>query len=163
MLTKMATIDDLVRIGVLELFALPDDVNRLPLRPLWLSQNLMAYVDGTLAYHIEQVALRTAYEHLEQFFVDFRCDERIHATDLRRMLPTGKGVWSMHPPMLRVYGWVPRPHSMVAVCAEFEKATKSDPNLNDNCRNLVLGFIKQHHVTEIFYGDFRDAFPKATR
>ncbi len=158
----MATIEDLVRTCVLELFAVPGDVNRLPVRPLWLSQDLIAFVDGTLVYDTEEVAGRTAYEHLEQFFVDFRCDERLYTTDLHRMRPTIRGVWSMHPPMLRVYGWVPHPHSVVAVCAQFEKATKNDRNLNDKCRNSVLNFIKQHEVTEIFYGDVRDAFPKAT-
>jgi hypothetical protein len=159
----MATIDNLEQIGVLELFAVPDDgAGRLAVRPLWLTRELITYIDGTLVYHTQKVAGRTAYEHLEQFFVDFRCNDRVHADDLRRMLPTGTGVWSMRPPMLRVYGWVPRPHSVVAVCAAFEQATKSDPALNDKCRNSVLEFIKRHGVTEIIYGDFRDAFPKAT-
>jgi hypothetical protein len=161
-LTYMATIDSLVGNGELELFTVPDDhLGCLPVRPLWLGTDLITYIDGTLVYCTEEAAGRTAYEHLEQFFVDFRCNERVHADDLRRMLPTGRGIWSMHPPLLRVYGWVPRQHSMVAIHAVFESATKSDSGLNDRCRNLVMEFIKRHNVSEIIYGDFRDAFPKA--
>jgi hypothetical protein len=145
------------------MFQVPDDVtHRLPVRPLWMTQDLVSYVDGTLVYYSQIVASRTASEHLEQFFIDFRCNVVIHADDLRRMRPTSAGVWSMHPPMLRVYGWVPRPHAMVAVHAELEDDTKRDPTLNDKCRARVLDFVRLHGITEIVVGDFLNAFPKAT-
>jgi hypothetical protein len=159
----MATIWNLERRGILKQFQVPNDVvGRLPVRPLWMSQSLIEYLEDTLDYRPEKVASRTASEHLEQFFVDFRCNGRIHADDLRRMIPNRAGVWSMHPPMLRVYGWVPRHHAMIAVHAALESDTKNDPTLNDRCRDHVLEFIRRHGVTEIVYGDFRNAFPKAT-
>lgn len=157
----MATIDDLTGSGILQLFQVPDDIPaRLPVRPLWMTQHLADWIDGTLVYDQRRAAGRTAYEHLEQFFVDFRCNPTIHADDLRRMVPTSSGVWTMRPALLRVYGWVPRTHAIVAVCAEFEADTKSNRRLNDGCRDLVLDFIRCHEVSEVLYGDFLDAFPK---
>jgi hypothetical protein len=131
----------------------------MPIRPLHVTKELDNWIEGTLAYEKSVMASRTAYEHLEQFFIDFRCDTEMHA-DLRRMIPTKKGVWSMHPPLLRVYGWVPAPHSFIAVCAAFEADTKKDKTLNDACRAKVEDFIKHHQVTEIVYGDFTHAFPQ---
>lgn len=156
----MATIDHLISKKELEAFQIPDGVNRLPIRPLWVHRELLELIGNVLVYDDKLLGGRTADEHLEQFFIDFRCNSRIHADDLRRMMPTKEGVWSLHPPMLRVYGWVPRQHSFVAVWAEFEAATKADKTLNDRCRDRVLTFLKRHKITEIVYGDFTHAFPK---
>lgn len=62
--------------------------------------------------------------------------------------------------MLRVYGWVPRRHCFVAVCAALEAETKKNRKLNDECRDKVVAFMKKHNVSEILYGVFPDAFPE---
>lgn len=130
----------------------------MPTRLLHMSQELEAWIDGTLVYDERKKGSRTAYEHLEQFFIEFRCEAEMHA-DLRRIMPTSKGVWAMHPPLLRVYGWVPEPHSFVAITACFEDEAKKDKSLPDDRRDLVLEFLKQHQVGDIVYGDFTHAFP----
>jgi hypothetical protein len=157
-LTSLATIANL-RATVLVPFNIPTDVDRMPIRLLHMSRELDGWIDGTLVYDERMMGRRTAYEHLEQFFIDFRCDEVWHASELRRMIPNTSGVWSMHPPLLRVYGWVPEPHSFVAICAAFEADTKKDKTLNDKCRDRVLTFIDGHQVTDIVLGDFTHAFP----
>lgn len=130
----------------------------MPIRLLHITQELEDWIDGELFQSGGKLAGRTAYEHLEQFFIDFRCDEVVHA-NLRRMMPTQKGIWKMHPPLIRVYGWVPKPHSFVGVCARLEADTKKDKSLNDKCRDEVSAFLSHHQVTDIVYGDFTDAFP----
>src|SRR5260221_8152569 len=54
------------------------------------------------------------FDHLEQTFCDFRCSPRFTAGDLKRMMPTAKGIRTMRPPKLRIYGWCPKPHAFVA-------------------------------------------------
>jgi hypothetical protein len=120
----------------------------------------MSEVDDRLVYHQQKVADRFAHEHLDAFFNEFRCADPLYTTDLRRMMPTGLGVWSFHPPMLRVYGWVPRPHSFVAVGFELADDTKGGSRLNDVRRDEVLKFIADHGIAEVLYGDVRDAFPR---
>lgn len=155
----MATLEDAINSGQLELFQIPDDVERLALRPLYVSRILIDWVDGTLVYHAAKVAGRYAHEHLEQFLIDFRCNEKIHHSDLKRMIPTGKGVWKMHPPMLRVFGWCPKPHCFVAVLGQLGDDTKEDSSLNDQCRDEVLNFIAKNGLNaEVEYGDFLDVF-----
>ncbi|MBN9086985.1 MAG: hypothetical protein J0J01_08765 [Reyranella sp.] len=158
MLTSLATTAHL-RATVLQSFDIPTDVDRLPIRPLHLTTELCDWIDGPLYEDKRKIGGRTLYEHLEQYFIEFRCDDVLHAT-LRRMMPNKKGVWKMHPPGLRVYGWVPAPHQFIAVCAALETDTHSDKTLNDKRREEVRDFIKKHHVTEIVYGDFLHAFPK---
>lgn len=158
----MATIEHLAANQILEPFEIPDDVDRLPIRRLYLCVELSEWIDGTLVYEKKLKAGRTAYEHLEQFFIDFRCNKSVHGGDLKRVLPTAKGTWKMHPPMLRVYGWVPEPHCFVAICAALEAETKKNKNLNDLCRNKVLDFIQQHKITSVLHGDFLNAFPQTS-
>jgi hypothetical protein len=159
-LTSLATIAHL-RANVLQSFDIPAEVDRLPIRPLHLTMELCNWIDGPLYQDKTKIGGRTLYEHLEQFFIEFRCDIQLHAT-LRRMMPNTKGIWKMHPPGLRVYGWVPAPHSYIAVCAAFSADTHSDKSLNGKYRDEVRDFIRQHHVTEILYGDFLHAFPQAS-
>jgi hypothetical protein len=106
------------------------------------------------------VALRTLFEHVEQMFCDFRCAPRFSAGDLRRMLPTKKGIWKMHPPKVRIYGWCPAPNSFVAVTGALEADTKRDKKLNDTKRDEILAFIKAHQLLQhVVLGDHLAIFP----
>jgi hypothetical protein len=161
-LTYMATIDDAVGAGSLVAFELPDWDRRLPIRPLWITPELCRWADETPELHDMALAVgrRTLFEHLLQLFCDFRCLERFHAGDLRRMMPNNKGVWKMHPARLRIYGWCPGQHQFVAVTYALEADTKSDRRLNNQKRDEVLTFIRANHLERtILRGDVLAVFP----
>lgn len=156
----MTTLREAVRVGVIGEFGLPDWEDRVPVRPLWMTEDLRAWADDTLELHLTMVGGRSLFEHLEQMFCDFRCSSRVHHADLRRMIPTRSGIWHMYPPRLRIYGWCPDKHAFVAITGALESATKTDRNLNDAKRDEVLRFASRHGlVGTIKRGDFLDLFP----
>ena len=158
----MATLGDAVAAKVLEPYQLPDWEARLPIRPLWVAYELWDWIDGKDELHDVGLGVgrRTIFEHLEQLFCDFCCSPRFAAGDLRRIMPTAKGVRKLHSPKLRIYGWCPGPHSFVAVTAALETDTKTDKKLNDDKRNEVLSFIKTYDLEHlVLKGDNLAVFP----
>lgn len=122
--------------------------------------------DAADALHDEKLKIggRTIGEHIEQGLCDFRCSKRPGAGDLRRMLPNRKGVWKLHVPGARIYGWCPRPRSFVAVEIAIEVDTKTDAKLNDTKREAVLAFIKAHKLEDlVLLGDILAIFPPTTK
>src|SRR3954465_6394968 len=103
----MATLSDIVAKGVLDPFELPQWESRLPIHPLYVAGTLFDWVAATADLQTQKIGRRTLFEHLEQTFCDFRCSARPPAGDLRRMTPTKHGIWKLHPPGLRVYGFAP--------------------------------------------------------
>src|SRR5690349_15535254 len=128
----MATIDDRLK-GVAELFELPDWEIRQTVNRLWIVPSFWDQFDANAGLHDEKLKQggRTIGEHIEQGLCDFRCSERPSAGDLRRMLPNKKGIWKIHVPGARIYGWCPAPQSFVAVSFALETDTKTDKKLND--------------------------------
>lgn len=160
LLTYMATLSEAVRAGRLGLFDLPEWERRRPLRPLYVTPELLAWADDTQRLHEVTIGGRTLFEHLVQFLCDFRCNPDVHYGDIRRMLPTKGGVWRMYPPGLRVYGWCPARHAFVAVTAAVEADTKQDRRLNDRKRDEVLRFAWHARLTHtILTGDYLALFP----
>lgn len=162
LLTYMATIQDAIGKGVLESYGLPDWERRQPIRPLYVATELFSWVDGKAELYDQSLAEggRLLVDHLDQMFCDFRCAERPRAGDIRRMLPTGNGIWKIHPPGLRVYGWVPAVHSFVAVTAALEAETKDDKDLNNAKMKCVQRFARKHSLEDtILRGDVRAVFP----
>ena len=162
-MTYIATIASAIRKGAIEVFELPTWELRQPIRPLYVALKLFHWVDNTAELYDYELAEggRFLGEHLEQMFCDFRCAKRPPAGDLRRMIPTADGIWKLHPPKLRVYGWIPAAHSFVAVTAALESETKHDKSLNHNKMKYVRDFIKRHDLEEtIIRGDVRAVFPK---
>jgi hypothetical protein len=156
----MATLLDAIRSGALERYDLPEWETRTARRPLYVARELIDWVDDTEELHTSIIGGRTLGEHLEQMFCDFRCDERVHYADLKRMLPTKAGIWHMYPPGLRVYGWCPEIHSFVAVAAAVETATKLDLHLNDRKRDTFLHFAQRQGLADtIRKGDNLVLFP----
>lgn len=159
----MATIEEATAAGHLDIFELPESEERLARRTLYVTEEFMDWGDATAALHDASQAVggRTLFEHLTIALCDFRCGERpAIAGDLRRMMPTKKGVWSFHTIGLRVYGWVPQEHQFVAVTAALEKDTKTDKTLNGTKRQHVLKFAQQHDLTNtIKMGDILALFP----
>ena len=158
----MATIEDAIAAAVLELFELPDWEPRLPIHPLYVTRDLVKWGDDTAVLHDRKFSIggRTLFEHLLQAFCDFRCMERFHCGDLRRLMPTSKGIWSMHAPGLRIYGWCPRQHEFVAVTGATETDTKTDKSLNGKQRKHVEQFIQQHRLNQtVLRGDILAIFP----
>src|SRR4051794_18928911 len=127
----MATIAEALVRGTLEDFELPDWEARLPIRPLHVTPELFNWAEAKPELRDETLAVgrRTLFEHLTQMFSDFGCSQRPSAGDLRRMMPTARGIWSMHPVGLRVYGWCPAPSTFGAVPAALELETKQDRRL----------------------------------
>ena len=76
------------------------------------------------------------------------------------MLPGKKGIWKMHPPALRIYGFCSANQSFVAVTWAFEVDTKKDKELNDKKRDEVLKFIKDNDLEgAVQYGTYDAIFP----
>jgi hypothetical protein len=159
----MATIDDAITSKAMEPYALPDWETRLPIRSLWVAGEFWDLFDAVPELHDEKLAQgrRTLGEHIEQIFCDFRCAPRPAPSELRRMMPTNKGVWKLHPAGTRVYGWCPRPHSFVAVTLAIAQATKDDKSLNDKKRDEVLAFVKTHKLS-VLRGDIHAIFPSGS-
>lgn len=159
----MATIIEAVAKGVLEVFELPATEGRLSTRPLYVTEGLLDWGDYTNALHDKALALggRTLFEHLLQTLCDFRCSQRpAQVGELKRMMPTSKGIWSLHSPGLRIYGWCPVAHSFVAVTGALESDTKRDRTLNDKKRNEVLSFANTNGlIGTIKLGDVLALFP----
>jgi hypothetical protein len=161
----MATIQDSLDNGVLKLFELPDFESRLPINPLYYPLAFEKWIAATKELHDTAYAVggRTLLEHLVLTLCDFRCSERPGAGDLRRMMPTKYGVWKVHPPDLRIYGWSPSPRSFVVVTGALETDTKTNTKLNDQKRDEVRKFIKDHDLSNhIVYGDILAIFPPKT-
>lgn len=159
----MATILDAVRLEVLKVFAVPDWDSRLPARPLYVAPQLWTQIDNEPRAHVETAKLggRSPYEHLDAIFTDFRCGEKAIGNDqLKRLMPTTKGVWEMHPPGLRVFGWCPAPYEFVAVSVAIVEDLKADHDLYNQHRDGVLAFAKRHDLSStITLGDYSVLFP----
>jgi hypothetical protein len=152
----------LARRGVLHSFELPAWEERYPLWSLYLANGFLKWIEATP--EIDDVRLgvgrRSIREHLAQTFSDFRCSERPHAGDLRRLTPTRHGVWKMHPPRLRVYGWFPIVRTFIVVGGALESETKADKTLNNRRMKEVRDFIQVHRLEKhIVRGDIRAVFP----
>jgi hypothetical protein len=156
----MATILDAISSKLLDAFQLPSWEERMPIRELYVANEFMDWADSTSRLHSEMAGPKTLGEHLEQSFCDFRCSESVPVGELRRMMPTRYGVWKMHPPGLRVYGWCPAKHAFVAVTAAFEIDTKTDKDLNNIKLKYVQNFIDKGHLENtVLRGDASEIFP----
>lgn len=125
---------------------MPDHDGRNPVRPLYLAAELIRWVDETDELYVEdwsdRAGGRSRFEHLEQMLSDFRCDRRPLVGDLNRVKPTKRGIWSMHCPGLRVFGWVPDTWSIVAVAVAFAEDAHGPNSVVDAKINEVLDFAK---------------------
>lgn len=160
----MATIDDIVRARILEAYDLPDWESRQPIHRLWIAREFWVEFDATDDLHEIQSDLgrKTIGEHIELTLNDLRCSKRPAAGDLRRMMPNTDGIWKLHPPKARIYGWCPFPESFVAVTLALEADTKdkSKGNVNNAKRDQVKEFIRTHGLGKyVVLGDILAIFP----
>ena len=158
----MATFESVVAAKVLHPFELPEWERRLPLWPLHVADDLYNWVSAKSEMHDQAFAKggRLLREHLVTTLCDFRCSKRPPAGDLRRLTPTANGIWKMHPPGLRIYGWFPAQCSFVAVAAALEAETKADKGLNDQKLREVRDFIRAHGLQgTVLLGDILAVFP----
>ncbi len=158
----MATIDNMIASGALKLFDLPSWETRLPLWPLYIATEFEEWANLTpeLVNPAEKIGGRFLVEHLAQCLCDFRCSRRPPAGDLRRMMPNKKGIWKLHPPGLRLYGWCPKPQSFVVVTGALEIETKKNKKLNDDKLLQVVNFIKTNKLQAcVVIGDINAVFP----
>ncbi|RZN07994.1 hypothetical protein CWO91_24615 [Bradyrhizobium genosp. SA-3] len=80
------------------------------------------------------------------------------------MLPNKKGVWKIHVPGARIYGWCPRARAFVAVGFALETDTKKFSGLSDSKREDVLTFIKAHKLEDtVLLGDILAIFPSPAK
>jgi hypothetical protein len=158
----MATLEDNLKASGLELYDLPDWERRLPIHQLWISAEFWDWFDDTKELHDERyrVAKRTLADQIEQLFCDFRCSIRPGAGDLKRAMPTRKGIWKIHPPKLRLYGWAPKIECLAVICGALELDTKdkTQGSINEKKRDEVLAFIKKNGLP-MKLGDILAIFP----
>lgn len=160
----MATIKNALDKGILETFTPPEWEPRLAIRPLYIVPDFFRAADDTPVLHDMAFAIsrRTLFEHMLMALCDFTCEKRYRSGDLRRLMPTRKGLWSMHAPGLRIYGWAPAQHQFVAVTFATEEATKKTRGLNDQKLKEVEAFISEHGLGRtILRGDINAVFPHA--
>lgn len=158
----MATIAHAEGKGSLTLFELPEYESRLPIRSLHLASPLLLWIENTSELDDVQHAEggRLLIEHLIQSLCDFRCSQRPSAGELRRVMPTGDGIWKLHTVGLRLYGWCPQPHALVLASGALAVQTKADRKLNDEKRKEVISFIRKNKLERtVIRGDHRDLFP----
>lgn len=161
----MATILEALRSGVIRSHMLPEYEGRDPLRPLYLADSFYDWVDANETLHLESwgrnTGGRSRYEHMEQAFCDFRCDERPLVCDLNRVMPTKKGVWKVQCPGLRIYGWVPDERSLLLVTAAFNEDVHGPNSITSTKVKEVLTFAKVHDLEgTIQYGERSAYFQK---
>jgi len=158
----MATLEHAVRTGRLDRLGLPEWEKRASVRPFYATPGFVQWADQTAALHDHEKAIggRTMFEHLRQMVCEFQCSPRLHASDIRRMVPTRHGIWHLYPPGLRIYGWCPAKHAFVAVTGALERETKTINGLNDRKRDEVHRFIATNDLQEtVVRGDFSVIFP----
>lgn len=156
----MATIAGALAAKVLVLHALPTWEERPKRRRLFVNPAFYDWIDESKDLHEMYVGSRTLAEHIEQTLADFVCSERFTGGGLRRMQPTAKGVWTMRPPGMRLFGWCPAVHEFVVVTGATEAATKMNKTLNDVKRDEVLSFIAAEKLQNtIQLGDVSALYP----
>lgn len=156
----MATLEQIIKAQELESFGLPEWESRLPIRSLYVARQFVAWVNKTAELRSCHSAIgnRLLIEHIDQMLADYRCSARPAAGDLKRLMPTKHGIWKMHPPGLRLYGWCPAPHKFAVVTGALEIETKRDKTINNKKRLEVLSFIKKYNLPVIL-GDVRAILP----
>lgn len=162
----MTTIAGAVKSGLLELYRLPVHETRMPRWPLWIAGEFWHWHDGKDELFDEKMLFgrRTMAEHIEQLFCDLRCSKRPGSGgDLRRLMPTAIGVWSLHVPGVRLYGWSPEVGAYVIVTGALESETKSprkpqEKSVNDARRDEVRSFFHKHKLP-VLLGDIHAVYP----
>ncbi len=144
---------------------MPEHDGRPPIRPLYLAEALIAWVNETDELYVENWSKksggRSRFEHLDQTLADFRCDDHPLVGELNRVRPTKKGIWKMHCPGLRVYGWAPDLHSFVAVTAAFSEDAHGRDSVTDKMVKEVLDFARKYELNNtIQYGARNELFRK---
>jgi hypothetical protein len=164
----MATIADAVEAGILELYRLPHREYRLPIWPLWIATDFWTWHDAKTELFDPELLFgrRTISEHMDLLFCNLRCSKRPGSGgDLRRMLPHKTGVWSLHVPGARIYGWSPQVGSYVAVTGALASETKApraegEKSIDNKKRDEVISFTRKHHLEHtIIFGDIHAIYP----
>ena len=159
----MATVQDALGAGALHEFVPPNWETREPVRPLLMSDEFVAWVNGepALTSDANKINGRLLIEHLQKAFSDFRCAGRPGGGYARRVEPTVKRVWRIQPPGLRLFGWFYEPSHFVAVRGVLErdlKGSATSPKIVTyaECRKDVLAFAAKHSLTSTMLpGDLR--------
>lgn len=144
----MATLEDAIYKGYLEVVPLPDWEARQPIRMLYATPTFLDQIEQDQKLHDEKLSEGglTLYEHLWQRMSDFRCSNVAGCGDLLRVMPSRKRVWKLHSNGLRIFGWAPAPHSLALVCYELASVTHTTKGLADKLREEVITFVQEHQL-----------------
>jgi hypothetical protein len=158
----MATLLDAVRNDVLEKYEVPDWDKRNPVRQVFTAPALWDWIDNEPRAHVATAKRggRSPFEHLEQMLSDYCCEPRaLRYGDLKQIIPTGDGVWRIHPPGLRVFGWIAANQTFVAVSAAMKSDLVSKTETYDQHRRTVLSFAIANGLEHtILRGDYLAIF-----
>jgi len=76
--------------------------------------------------------------------------------------PKGGGVWKLHTPDLRLFGWPPTQNALILAAGEFKRALKGrgSPTYVELGKQVV-NKRKQLRLGEALYGEIYSIFPRA--
>lgn len=160
----MSTIQQALRDKILEEFELPAHETRDARRPIFVAPEFFEWVDNNEDIYAEKWSQhdggRSRFEHLLSAFAEFRCAERPIVGDLKRVMPTSKGIWKVQAPGVRAYGWVPAPHQIVIVTGALAEAVHGEDSITKTKVAAVLKFATDHGLKgTIQLGDHLALFP----
>lgn len=164
-MTTPKAIKDALRAKVIEEWALPAHEGREALRRVYIAGEMFDRVDNDVSLHHakEGEGGRTRYEQMLIALADFRCLQRPGGADIKRLMPTKKGVWSLHARGLRIFGWITEASAFVAVTYEHTEACHGRGSLVEARLADVLAFAEKYKLAStIQYGDLLALVPKNT-
>jgi hypothetical protein len=154
----MATVYQLLRSGDIERYQLPQWETREPIRELYGIPELFDWVmeNPIMQDESDKKGGKDRLEHLQALFSEFRCDKQPGGGNLRRVNPSGEGVFKLQPYGARVFGVFIEPKVFIGVCAivSEEGHGKNAKQTYTEMRTQVLNFVKKHNLQdEILKGE----------
>lgn len=135
----MATLQELVSDGKLEEFAADLDEDEFPDRFLYLKPGFEAHVVAKLgAEPIEGEQDLTPLEQVTQIFDEFvRGLPMAYDVKRKKLDPLGLHVWELKTPAVRIFGWIPKKGSFIAVDVELKRNLKPNSKYDPFIRDVV--------------------------
>lgn len=101
-------------------------------------------------------------EQINLAFADFIAGRPLASGVTRCDPPTGEGIWKLHTPDIRFFGWCDQPQTLVIVNAELKRRLVSEYGLTTKKMAMRAVAIRRSLGIKAWQsGDIRTAFPTA--
>lgn len=134
-----------------------------PVRSLYWLPGVMRWCEAADASAERPQAILSPSQEINQSFADFVSGRPLAGGFTRCSPPAGEGVWKLHTPSIRFFGWCVEAQHLVLTGAEWKHvlASGGSPTYSEMSRAVVqtrnlLGF-RDYHA-----GDIRSAFPTSS-